>query len=53
MVTSIVNGQQLRFDAKKLGEILRIPSTGFDIYEREDKTILGTAKLLELAKKFS
>ena len=53
VVTSIVNRQQLRFDAKILGEILGIPSTSFDIYVREDKTTLGTARLLELAQKFS
>jgi len=49
VVTSTVNGKQFRFDAKILGEILGIPSTGFDDYVREDKTILGTARLLELS----
>jgi len=53
VVTSIVNGKQLRFDAKILGEILGIPSTGFDVYVRDDKTVLGTARLLELSQKFS
>jgi len=53
VVTSTVGEMQLRFDAKTLGEILGIPSTGFDVYVREDKSVLGTARLLELSKKFS
>jgi len=48
-VTSMVNGKQLRFDAKTLGKILGIPSTGFDVYMREDKIVLGTVRLLELS----
>jgi len=39
---------KLRFDAKKLSEILSVPAVGFDVYAREDKTMLGTAPLLEL-----
>ena len=53
MVTSTVSGKQLCFDAKTLGEILGIPSTGFDVYVRKDKSVLGTARLLELSQKFS
>jgi len=53
VVTSTVNGNQFCLDTKILGEILGIPSTGFDVYVREDKTILGTARLLELSQKFS
>jgi len=53
MVTSTVSGTQLCFDAKTLGEILGIPSMGFDVYVREDKSVLGTARLLELSQKFS
>jgi len=52
-VTSMVNGEQLRFDSKTLGEILGIPYTGFDVYVQEDKTVLGAARLLELPRKFS
>ena len=52
-MTSTVNGKKLRFDAKTLGEILGIPSTGFDVYVREDKKVLGTARLLELSQKLS
>jgi len=52
-VTSEVNGKKLRFNAKKLGEILGVPTVGFDVYVREDKSVLGTARLLELAQKLS
>ena len=52
-MTSTVSGKKIRFDAKSLGEILGIPSTGFDVYVREDKTILGAARLLELSQKLS
>jgi len=41
VVKSEVNGKKVRFDARKLDEILGIPSTGFDIYVREDKTVIG------------
>jgi len=48
-VTSEVNGTQIRFDAKELGEILGVPASGFDLYVREDKFVLGYGRLLELA----
>jgi len=32
VVTSIVNDHDLRFDAKKLGELLGVPSKGFNVY---------------------
>jgi len=53
VVTSEVNGNKMRFDAKKLGEILGVPATSFDLYVREDKSILGNARLLELSQKLS
>ena len=53
VVTSMVNGKQLRFNAKELGKILRIPSKGFGVYVREDKTVLGTARLLQLTQRLS
>ena len=40
VVKSEVNGKKMLFDARKLGEILGIPATGFDIYVREDKIVL-------------
>jgi len=36
VVTSEVNRKRMRFDAKKLGEILGVPAIGFDIYVWED-----------------
>jgi len=48
VVTSEVNGNKMRFDAKKLGEILGVLAVGFDVYVHEDKSVLGTARLLEL-----
>jgi len=53
VVTREVNGKRMCFDTKKLGEILSVPATGFDIYVREDKSILGNARLLELSQKLS
>jgi len=52
-VTSEVGGKKIRFDAPKLGEILEVLATGFDVYVRENKTVLGQARLLELSKKLS
>jgi len=53
VVISKVNGKEVRFDAQKLGEILGVPSTGFDLYVRGDKSVFGAARLLELAQKLS
>jgi len=53
VVTSVVNGKKLRFDTKKLGQILGTPAVGFDVYVCEDKSMLGIARLLELAQKLS
>ena len=53
VVKSEVNGKKVHFDVRKLKEILGIPATGFDIYVREDKTVLGNARLLELSQKSS
>ena len=52
-MTSEVNGKKVHFDAKKLGVILGVPAVGFGVYVREDKSVLGTARLLELAQKLS
>jgi len=51
VVTSIVNGHKLRFDASDLSELLRVPSEGFDVYVREDKSVLGDERLLELTQR--
>jgi len=53
VVTSIVNGHKLRFNVKELGEILGMPPEGFDVYVHEDKSVLGTERLLELTQKIS
>jgi len=53
VVTSTFNGHKLRFDASKLGELLGVPSEGFDVYVREDKSILGDERLLELTRKLA
>ena len=50
---STVNGHKLHFDAHDLGEMLRIPSDGFDVYVREDKSVLGDERLLELTRKLA
>jgi len=53
VVTSVVNGKHFRFNTKELGEILGIPSEGFGVYVREDKTVLGAARLLQLTQRLS
>ena len=40
VVTSDVNGTKIRFDVKELGDILGVPASGFDLYVREDKSVL-------------
>ena len=49
-VTSTVNGVHIEFDAHTLREILGVPADGFDPYVREDKSLLGKAKLLDLSQ---
>ena len=49
-VTSTVNGVHIEFDTQILGDILGVPAKGFDLYVREDKSLLGRAKLLDLAQ---
>ena len=53
VVTSIVNGHELQFDAKKLGELLGVSSEGFDVYVREDKSIVGEERLLALTQRLA
>ena len=48
-----MNGVKIEFNAQKLGEILGIPTTGFDIYVQENKFVLGKARLVELEQKLS
>jgi len=53
LLRSTVNGVLTEVDARALGVILGVPATGFDLYVREDKSLLGKAKLLELAQQLS
>jgi len=52
-VISVVNGVEVVFDAQMLGEILGVPMAGFNLYVREDKSLLGKARLLDLAQRLS
>jgi len=53
MLTSTVNGVLIEVDARALRVILGVPTTGFDLYVRVDKSLLGKARLLELAQHLS
>jgi len=53
IVTSSVHGWELCFDAVNLGAWLRVPSKGFDVYVREDKTVLSNDQLLCLTRKLA
>jgi len=53
VLSSTVNGVLMEVDSRALGVILGVPVTGFDLYVREDKSLLGKAKLLELAQRLS
>jgi len=48
-----VNGVLIEVDVKALGVILGVPTTGFHLYVRENKSLQGKAKLLELAQHLS
>ena len=52
-VTSTVNEVHIEFDAHTLGDILGVLADGFDLYIREDKSLLGKAKLLDFAQRLS
>jgi len=49
-MTSTVNVVVMEFDAHTLGDIVGVPAKGFDLYVQENKSLLGKAKLLELAQ---
>ena len=48
-----MNGVLIDVDARVLGVILGVPATGFDLYVREEKSLLGKARSLELAQRLS
>jgi len=43
----------VEFHANDLGDLLGIPVEGFDVYVREDKSILGDERLLELTQRLA
>jgi len=53
VLSSTVNGVLIEVDAQALGVILGVPATGFDLYVREDKSLLGRDRLLELSRSLS
>jgi len=53
IVTSSVHGRELHFDVDNLGAWLGVPSKGFDVYIREDKTVLSNDHLLDLTRKLA
>ena len=53
LVTSMVNWVHIEFDAQTLGDILGVLAAGFDLYVQDDRSLLGKAKLLDLAQKLS
>ena len=53
VLSSTVNGVLIEVDAQALGVILGVPATGFDLYVREDKCLLGRDRLLELSRHLS
>ena len=53
VMPSIVNSHEVRCDARKLRELLGVSSEGFDVYVRDDKSILGKARLLTLTQRLA
>ena len=53
VITSMVNGVLIEVNAQALGVILGVPSTGFDLYVKEDKSLLSRERLVELSRHLS
>ena len=53
VLCSTVNGVLIEVDPQALGVILGVPATDFDLYVREDKSLLGRDRLLELAQRLN
>jgi len=53
VLSSTVNGVLIKVDAQALRVILGVPAIEFDLYVREDKSLLSKARLLELAQHLS
>ena len=50
VVTCELNEKKNEIHAKDLSAILGVPAEGFDVYVRKDKTVLQTARLLQLTQ---
>jgi len=53
VLSSTVNAVLIEVGARTLGVISGVLATGFDLYVREDKSLLGRDRLLELAQYLS
>jgi len=53
VISSTVNGVLVEVNAEALGVILGVPATGFELYVREDKSMVGRDRLLELSRRLS
>ena len=45
VISSTVNGVLIEVNAQALGVILGVPATGFELYVREDKSLLSSCLL--------
>ena len=53
VISSTVNGVLIEVNAQAFGVILGVPATGFDLYVREDKSLLSRERLVELSRHLS
>ena len=53
VITSTVNGVFIEVNAQALGVILGVPSTGFELYLKEDRSLLSRERLVELSRSLS
>ena len=53
VISSKVNGVLIEVNAQALGVILGVPATGFDLYVRENKSLLSRERLVELSRHLS
>ena len=53
VITSTVNGVLVEVNAQALGVILGVPSTSFDLYLKEDRSLLSRERLVELSRRLS
>ena len=53
VLSSTGNGHEVRFHARELGQLLGVSSDSFDVYVREDKSVLGNERLLALTQRLA